>query len=43
MVVCADGSVDVQGMKVGCDEVGVRPALRLRPDALEQIKSAFVR
>lgn len=37
MVVCEDGSVDVNGMQVGCDEVGVRPALRIDPRRLDAL------
>ena len=41
MVVCVDGSVDIEGMKVGCDEVGVRPALRLNPDGLNAFITSY--
>ena len=41
MVVCADGSVNVEGMKVGCDEVGVRPAMWLNPGGLNTFIQAF--
>lgn len=41
MVVCPDGSVNVEGVKVGVDEVGVRPAMWLDTRLLEPTIAAY--